>query len=338
MNNIKKSMLKKFKKKLKRMKSSSKLDIVISQLNSSQINAARFAKLNLMNTAKQACWHLENRRNINSLSDVEFRVYSQWGEDGIIEWLIQNLPINNTSFVEFGVENYSEANTRYLLENRNWKGLVMDGNQTYMNLLKKDEIYWRYDLRAVAAFITKENINNLLDEHGYGREIGLLSIDIDGNDYWVLDAINDCTADILVCEYNPIFGDKYAITVPYNEEFARFDAHYSGLYFGSSIQAIINVAKLKGYEFVGSCSNGINAFFVRRKLYPIIRDKISNLFPMPSRHRDARDKGGNLQFTAGLYRLKLIEDMTVIMVEDNYKEVKIGALPNIYSEEWLSLM
>lgn len=327
-------MLKKLKKITRKLRSS-KIDSVVSQLNVSSINANRYAKLNLMNSARQACWKLEDKKYIDSLSDVEFRVYSQWGEDGIIEWLIQNLPIKNTTFVEFGVENYSEANTRYLLENRNWKGLVMDGNKSYMEQLKYEDIYWRYDLRAVSSFITKDNINTILDEHGYGNDLGLLSVDIDGNDYWVLEAIKKHKADILICEYNPIFGDNYAITTPYNDSFTRFDAHYSGLYFGASIKAITSLAAKKGYEFVGTCSNGINAFYVRKELFPSIKDKINHIRALPSRHRDARDKTGCLQFTSGLARLDLIKDMSVTLVDQGNAEVDIADLPDLYSEDWL---
>ena len=214
----------------------------------------------------------------------------------------------------------------------------MDGSETHMNYVKQDQIYWRHDLKAVPAFITRENINDLLIEHGYGENLGLLSIDIDGNDYWVLDAIKDISASILICEYNPILGDQYAITVPYDASFTRFDAHYSGLYFGASITAIVELAKKKGYEFVGTCSNGINAFFVRGELFPGIKDRIAEIKPMPSRHRDARNERGELQFTAGLERLKLIADMPVVRVDDGNSEVNIGSLQQLYSDEWVALM
>lgn len=328
----------KFKKIKKYFSLGKKVDNLSTQMHALSINSSNCNQKVLMNLGRQACWNISTKKTIDSLYDVEFRVYSQWGEDGIVEWLIQNLPIKNTTFVEFGVENYGEANTRFLLENRNWKGLIMDGSDTYMNYVKQDQIYWRHDLRAVSAFITCENINSLLEEHGYGNDLGILSIDIDGNDYWVLDAIKDITASILICECNPIFGDQYAITVPYKSNFSRFDAHYSGLYFGASINAIKGLAEERGYEFVGTCSNGINAFFVKRELFSGIKDRIKDIVAMPARHRDARDKSGNLQFTAGIDRLDLIADMPVVMLDDNNNEVKIGELKKLYSDEWIALM
>ena len=328
-------MIKKLKKHFSVYK---KLEKLSAQMHSLAAQNIQYHKYSLMNIGRQACWNLEKKKNIKSLYEVEFRIFSQWGEDGIIEWLIQNLPIEKTTFVEFGVENYSEANTRFLLENRNWKGLIMDGNESHMNYIKQDQIYWRHELQAITAFITRENINELLKEYGYGSNLGILSIDVDGNDYWLLDAIKDVSASILICEYNPILGDRYAITVPYKPNFTRFDAHYSGLYFGASIKALIDLAKKKGYEFIGTCSNGINAFFVDSKLFPNIKEKIVNIKPMPSRHRDARDKSGQLQYTAGLERLDLIKSMPVVLLDDDNREVIIDDLKQVYSDEWIALM
>jgi methyltransferase FkbM-like protein len=291
----------------------------------------------LMILGRMASWEIQQRRKIDTLKDIEFRLYSQWGEDGIVEWLVQNIPIEEKSFIEFGVENYKEANTRFLLQNHNWKGLVLDGNQEYMDSIRKEELFWKYDLTAKSAFITIENINELIEKNGFIGDIGLLSVDIDGNDYWVLKAIDIVKPCILVCEYNPIFGDLNAITVPYHSDFTRFNAHYSGLYFGASIGAIRFAAENKGYKFVGTCSNGINAFFVRDDLFIHVETLIGDIRAYPSRHRDSRDRSGNLSFASGVDRLNLIKNMPVINVE-NDTEVRLSELGDLYSEEWLSCM
>ena len=96
---------------------------------------------------------LPRGQKIPNLSAVEFRVFSQWGEDGIIEWLAAHVPVPNTRFVEFGVETFREANCRFLLQNRNWKGLVMDGSAENMAALKDSSLYWMYDLTGKAAFV-----------------------------------------------------------------------------------------------------------------------------------------------------------------------------------------
>ena len=125
------------------------------------------------------------------------KVFSQFGDDGIIQYLIQHLQVQPQSFVEFGVENYSEANTRFLLLNDNWRGLVLDGSEDSLEALRSEDIYWRHDLTAVAAFIDRDNINGLLARNGFSGRLGLLSIDIDGNDYWVWERI-DCVTPSLV--------------------------------------------------------------------------------------------------------------------------------------------
>ncbi len=97
-----------------------------------------------------------------SLEEVEFQVYSQFGEDGILQWLIHNIDIESKTFIEFGVEDYSETNTRFLLLNDNWSGLVMDGSEENIKQLNSWEDLWRYDLKTVAPFITRDNINQLI--------------------------------------------------------------------------------------------------------------------------------------------------------------------------------
>ena len=105
---------------------------------------------------------IKSKKSITSLSEVEFKVFSQWGDDGIIQWLINNLGFPNKTFVEFGVGNYREANTRFLMINNNWSGLVMDGSKTNVAQIINSEYFWKYTLSANAVFIDADNINNLL--------------------------------------------------------------------------------------------------------------------------------------------------------------------------------
>jgi hypothetical protein len=198
----------------------------------------------------------------------EFRVYSQWGEDGIIQHLVRHVPIPRKIFVEFGVEDYEEANTRFLLINDNWAGLVLDGSADNIQRLKESRLYWRYNLKAAHAFITRENINSLLEDNGVRGEIGLLSIDIDGMDYWVWEAITAVDPAIVVIEYNHLFGPHDAVVVPYDPAFDRHRAHSSLVYYGASLKALCLLGARKGYDFVGCGSSGLNAFFVRRDRRP----------------------------------------------------------------------
>ena len=288
---------------------------------------------NLHLNGQIAARQLRSMKKITTLEDVEFRVHSQWGEDGIIEWLVQQMPGIDRSFVEFGVENFGEANTRFLLRNRGWRGLIMDGTAANMQHVKSETLYWMHDLLAVEAFITAENINQLITDNGFSGELGILSVDIDGNDYWVLEAIDCVNPAILILEYNGVLGDQHAITVPYDAGFERLAAHHSGQYFGASVKAMIQLAKEKGYTFIGTNSNGVNAFFVRDDLAPPIVGAIENIKMWPPRHRDSRDGNGVLIYARGLDKAKQIEGLPVHNLENGNVQ-SILSLGQLYSDEW----
>lgn len=200
------------------------------------------------------------------LSQAEFKVFSQFGEDGIIQYLISKVPMGNKSFVEFGVGDYDESNTRFLLVNNNWCGLVIESNGESVEKIRRSDVYWKRDIRAVAAFLTRESVNRIIGEAGFEGDIGLLSIDIDGNDYWVWQAIEVVQPRIVICEFNRRFGCDSAVTVPYRADFKIVRAHPSKLYHGASLPALCLLAGQKGYDFVGCTSEGVNAFFVLKDL------------------------------------------------------------------------
>ncbi len=266
------------------------------------------------------------------LKDAEFKIFSQWGEDGIIQYLINKLPIKNNIFIEFGVQNYEESNTRFLLINDNWSGLVIDGDSANIKSIKKSDIYWKHDLVIKNLFITKNNINkiikNYINKNNFNEEIGLLSIDIDGNDYYIWEAIECISPVIVICEYNWIFGNKYNLTIPYEENFIRTKKHYTNLYFGASIQALNSLAKNKGYEYIGCTSAGNDAFFVKINY---AKKYLKELITTPEitfseqKAKESRDKNGNLTYIRGSDRLKAIDSMDVLNLETN-KIVKLSSL------------
>jgi hypothetical protein len=254
---------------------------------------------------------------ISNIVDAEFKVFSQWDDDGIIQFIIHKIGIKNTTFIEFGVENYRESNTRFLLMNDNWKGLIIDGDQNNMDFVKSDPIFWRYDLTAVCSFITKENINSIFIENGFKGDIGILSIDVDGNDYWIWDNIDAVSADLVIVEYNAVFGGQHPITVPYDPSFVRSRAHYSNLYWGTSLKALCILAKKKGYIFIGCNSHGNNAYFVRKDKAAGLKELSSESGFVESKFRESRTSGGVLNFIGHNERIKQIEDMPVFNIETN---------------------
>ncbi len=270
---------------------------------------------------------------VGCLKDVEFSGFSQWGEDGIIDWIIERIPEIPQTFVEFGVEDYRESNTRLLLYLRNWRGLVMDGSPEHIQNIRHQEVAWRFDLIANCAFVDRENVNELIGASGMQGNIGLLSVDIDGNDYWVWQAIDVVSPAIVVCEYNAVFGDMHQISVPYRADFQRTRAHHSNLYFGASLPALIELGNRKGYVFSGTNSNGCNAFFIRNDLASSVMNLIAEVKAFPSLFREARTSDGRLTFSGGKERIEIIKHLPVY--DFNSKSIRLlGEMGNLYSPEW----
>ena len=270
----------------------------------------------------QLLTRINSSKQSKSLSDFEFKVFSQWGDDGIVQRLIDVVEISEKTFIEFGVGDFSESNCRFLMMKDNWRGFVIDNSSASIARLEKSYYFWKYHLLAISAHITKDNINKLLDKSAFNTDIGILSVDIDGVDYWVLEAITSYRPRILICEYNSLFGPTRKITVPYDEHFDRTKAHYSNLYFGASLGAMTHLANRMGYELVGSNSKGVNAFFVRRDL---MNEKLQILSAeqawTPCLTREGRDRNGNLSIIAGNQRLELIKGLPVINVATLEREV-----------------
>ncbi|MEI6287098.1 MAG: FkbM family methyltransferase [Bacillota bacterium] len=261
--------------------------------------------------------------NSDNINDYEFKIFSQFGDDGIIQYLIKNLQIENEIFIEFGVGNYLESNTRFLMMNNNWSGFVMDGSEQLTKILTNQDWYWQYNITHKSVFIDKTNINELLLDTGF-TDIGLLHVDIDGNDYHLFDSIDlsKLNPAIVILEYNSVFGGDRAITVPYRRDFVRTKAHYSNLYWGASLPAMVFVARKNGYSLIGCNNAGNNAYFIRNDL---LNEKVKELSVKKayreSRFRESWNKDGELSFLKGRERLEIIKGLEVINVETGEKEI-----------------
>jgi hypothetical protein len=267
-----------------------------------------------------ALGRIENRQLMNtrndSILDYAFTVFSQWGEDGIIQFLIRNTSISRKIFVEFGVENYRESNTRYLLVNNTWSGLVIDSNEKYIRYIKEDPIYWKYNLKAVCEFVHRENINKILTGNGINGDIGLLSIDVDGNDYWIWDAIDTVTPAIVVIEYNHRFGPERAVTIPYDRNFIRERAHHSNIYYGASLPALCLLGNRKGYAFDWCNTGGNNAFFVRRDARPdFIKEVAAEEGFVAGQFRESRDENGQLLYLSPKEEQEILSSLPLVEVK-----------------------
>lgn len=232
---------------------------------------------------------------ITSIQEAEFHAFSQFGEDGIVQYLIRALgPAISKSFVEFGVQDYIESNTLFLLLNNGWKGLVMDGEPDYIAGIQRREFGWKYHLRSRCAFVSPENINDIFVEEGFGDELGLLSIDVDSIDWYLWDALTVVRPAIVICEYNRHFPLSMPVTIPYQPIFDRTAAHASNRYYGTSLAALHSLAERKGYTFVGVESHLRNAFFVRSDLAGAVpNEKLRDDFVY-------WDTAGSMRMLAGL--------------------------------------
>lgn len=266
--------------------------------------------------------HLNRARTSRRLQDYEFKVFSQWGEDGIIQRLIDVVKLEDRTFIEFGVEDFYESNCRFLMMNDNFRGFVMDGSTDNAEACQKSYFFWKHELRMRQAFITRDNVNDLLAESGFGPELAILSIDLDGVDYWVTEAIRGFSPRILIHEYNALFGGERKISVPYDPQFQRGEKHFSHLYWGASLGALTHLAEQRGYTLVGTNSACCNAFYVRSDL---MSDKLEALSAEqayePSKYRESRDAAGGLTYATGAERQKLIAGLPVINVVTGAEEV-----------------
>jgi hypothetical protein len=286
----------------------------------------------------QAALAVSQLETLPMLGAASFHVTSQWGEDGIIEWLVSKLPMLKPSFVEFGVGYYVEANTLFLLQRRNWRGLVADISDHAVDGIRKSELMWQRDLTAVHRQITRDNINGLFTENGFAGEIGILSIDIDGNDYWIWNAITVSNPGIVICEYNGIFGDIHPLTVPPDDNFDRTSKHHSNLYWGASVAALEHLAANKGYTLIGSNIEGCNAFFVRNDIASHVTDRIVDKRARVPLYREARDEHGEFTFPYSVERSRIISAMPVVDVKSGEQSPLSRYEGSLYSEYWLSTM
>ena len=279
-----------------------------NQLDDIKINQGRIlSELNL-------------QKNSTRINDHEFKVFSQGGEDGIIQFLVSNLEIKNKTFIEFGTEDFRESNCRFLLVKNNWSGFVMDGSEKNMKRLRASRFYWRHSLQSKAAFVTRDNINAILGESGFDKDVGILSIDIDGVDYYVLTELGEWEPSILIVEYNALFGKERPVSVPYDPSFNRSQKHFSNLYYGASLAAFAGLLAGRGYALVGVNSAGNNAFFVREVLLNSRVRKISlNDGFRESCFREGRDERNRLTFAAGRSRREIIADLPLVDVVSGEK-------------------
>ena len=209
-----------------------------------------------------------------------YKVYSQSDEDGIIEEIFNRIGLQTKTFIEFGVGDGIENNSHYLLH-KAWSGLWIEGSKKDLKKLRKLFVtpIENNRLTIVNGFITKDNINELIEKEGKIKgEIDLLSIDIDGNDYWIWEAIRCVSPRVVVIEYNAKFPPNHEWVMAYDPKHQWSGSDKQG----ASLKSLEILGKKLGYQLAGTNISGINAFFVKENLArdlffkPAVAEKLYN--------------------------------------------------------------
>jgi len=211
------------------------------------------------------------------LEHYAHKVFSENGEDGMIQEIFRRIGTTNKRFVEFGVSGGIECNTHLLLH-FGWSGLWIEAQESWAQFIGRVFAGAIADGRLTLRNdrVTKDNINDILPSAGLHGEIDLLSVDIDGDDYFVCDALTAVSPRVIVVEYNASFPPP----MKYLNQMSRPD----GLCFGASLAAMADMLFHKGYSLVGTDVCGVNAFFVRRDLVEdrfVQVDEIAALYNPP---------------------------------------------------------
>jgi hypothetical protein len=196
------------------------------------------------------------------LARYEYSFCSQNGEDGILRRIFDAIGYESRRFVEFGFHATQNNSIRLVLQ-ENFSGLFIDGNPE--NAARFTRLAGRMSLQgvlAIAEFLDRDNLDRTIVRNGGGGTADFLSIDVDGNDYWLWKSLTSVKARVICIEYNAGFGDSHSLTVAYDDAFERYAMHPSGFYYGASLAALEKLGREKGYRLVGCDSAGINAFFV----------------------------------------------------------------------------
>lgn len=202
-----------------------------------------------------------------SYRDVGFGAFCDADEDGILLFLLSVVGSNRKQLVELGSASADASNSSNLILHHGWSGLLVDADQESVENARRG--YERLGVippKMVGAWLTAENVNELLREHGPAGEVDLLSIDVDGNDYWLWRAIDAIDPRVVCIEYQDIIGPERSVTIPYDPEFslARYEVNaVENNYVGASLRAMVNLGESKGYRLVATNSYGFNAFFLR---------------------------------------------------------------------------
>jgi hypothetical protein len=208
-----------------------------------------------------------------ALRETGFKAYSQTDEDGILLFIFSIIGCADRRSIELCAGDGTECNTANLILNHGWHGLLVDGDE---RLVRRGTAFFAahrhtyvYPPVFVHSWVTRDSVNDLLKRNGFEGEVDLLSLDMDGVDYWIWEALDCVSPRVVVLECQDILGPQRAWTVPYSDNFDAYShSTTAGMpnYCGASLAAFVKLARRRGYRLVGTNRLGYNAFFVRNPL------------------------------------------------------------------------
>lgn len=234
-----------------------------------------------------------------TFSEVGFKCMSQADEDGILLFLFSVLGFGTRKCVELCAGDGMECNTANLIVHHGWHGLLVDGSERNVSRGRKyfSQLSHTYVFPPTfaRAWVTRGGVNELCVAHGFAGDVDLLSLDLDGVDYWIWEALDVCSPRVVVVEYNNILGPERNWTVPYADDFdyRRYPTTNGGPNFaGASLKAFVELGRRKGYRLVGTNRLGFNAFFVKNGLGDgLLREiPVEECFSHPKTTQDFRDR------------------------------------------------
>jgi hypothetical protein len=238
-----------------------------------------------------------------------FRALSQGGEDGITLAIFSEIGAGSRRFVEIGCSDHG-WNTGLLADEFGWSGLMIDGNGDSVAATRAR--FSHAAVATVAAVVTTENINALLSEQAFADDLDLLSIDVDGNDYWLWEALDVARPRVVIIEYNAIFGSEQAVVVPYEAMRQWEGPARTFRYFGASLAALERLGRKKGYRLIATEPDGTNAFFLRDDVGPAIPGFDAASVFRPQRKYQAADGA----MAEDIYAIAARENLPLISVPE----------------------
>jgi hypothetical protein len=209
----------------------------------------------------------KNDKGPANMSDKGFRIHSQFEEDGLLLYVFSKIGFTNRKGVEMCCGWALSCMLSNLILYHSFEGLLFDGSTENIEkaryFFKSHPNTFLYPPKLVQAWITKDNINELIQQNGFEGEIDIFSLDVDGVDYYLMKALNIISPRVVICEVQNVVPPNLALTVPYRDDFNCRDGKYDPEFRSVSLLAMVKLMREKGYRLIGCHRYGFNAIFLR---------------------------------------------------------------------------